>query len=229
MTFKAKFSRLQNLWSLPFRMFCLRRWAQSRMEIITKFNRQRGSNYFSSPLPSSFSSFSSPLSLIIIVHNKIHHLARGKPGLEDKGKRLKKRMTVLIKSMTYVIWSKSLGFPMACFLHLQVRRFCRSVRCRSGTRARSSLESCPTLCDPIYCNPPGSSVYEISQARILEWVAISFSRGSSRPRDWTCVSCISCIAGGFFTTEPSQIICVKVLLSYGVLSKDELLLLGIQL
>ena len=41
-----------------------------------------------------------------------------------------------------------------------------------------SLQSCPTLCDPTYFSPPGS-VYEISQARILEWVAISFSRGSS--------------------------------------------------
>ena len=40
------------------------------------------------------------------------------------------------------------------------------------------------------CSPPGSSVHGISQARILEWVAISFSRGSSRPRDGTYVSCI---------------------------------------
>ena len=42
-----------------------------------------------------------------------------------------------------------------------------------------------TLCDPINCSPPGSSVHGILQARILEWVAIPFSRGSSRPRDWT--------------------------------------------
>ena len=41
-----------------------------------------------------------------------------------------------------------------------------------------------------YCSPPGSSVHGIFQARVLEWVAISFSRGSSRPRDWTRVSCI---------------------------------------
>ena len=39
------------------------------------------------------------------------------------------------------------------------------------------------LCDPVHCSPPGSSVPTISQARILEWVAISFSRGSSWPRD----------------------------------------------
>ena len=46
------------------------------------------------------------------------------------------------------------------------------------------------------CSPPSSSVYGILQARILEWVAIQFSRGSSQPRDWTQVSCI---AGRFFT------------------------------
>ena len=51
-------------------------------------------------------------------------------------------------------------------------------------------KSCLTLCDPRYCSLPGSSVHGILQARILEWVAIFFSRGSSWPRDWTQVSCI---------------------------------------
>ena len=50
---------------------------------------------------------------------------------------------------------------------------------------------CLTFCDPLDCSPPGSSVHGILQARILEWVAISFSRGSSRPRDRTWVSCIT--------------------------------------
>ena len=50
-------------------------------------------------------------------------------------------------------------------------------------------QSCLTLCDPVDCSPPGSSVHGILQARTLEWVAISFSRGSSQPRDRTCVSC----------------------------------------
>ena len=63
-------------------------------------------------------------------------------------------------------------------------------------------QSCLTLCDPMEYSPPGSSVHGISQARILEWVAISFSRGSSRLRNRTSVSCVSCITGGFFTTEP---------------------------
>ena len=56
--------------------------------------------------------------------------------------------------------------------------------------------SCPTLCDPMDCSPPGSSVHGILQARILERVAISFSRVSSWSKDWTPVSRI---AGRFFT------------------------------
>ena len=57
-------------------------------------------------------------------------------------------------------------------------------------------QSCPTLCDPIVCSPPGSSAHGILQIRILEWVTMPSSRGSSRPRDQTQVFCI---AGGFFT------------------------------
>ena len=49
---------------------------------------------------------------------------------------------------------------------------------------------CLNLCNPVNYNPPGSSVHGISQARILEWYAISFCRGSSQPRDWTYISCI---------------------------------------
>ena len=58
-----------------------------------------------------------------------------------------------------------------------------------------------TLLRPILC-PDSFSVHGISQARILEWVAIFFSRGSSITRNWTHDSCVSCLAGGFFTTEP---------------------------
>ena len=52
---------------------------------------------------------------------------------------------------------------------------------------------------PMGCSLPGSSVHGILQARTLEWVSISFSRGSFQPRDWICTSCVSCIAGRFFT------------------------------
>ena len=60
-------------------------------------------------------------------------------------------------------------------------------------------QSCLTLRDPMDCSPPGSSVHGISQTRILEWIAISYSRRSSWPRDRIHVSCVSWIAGGFFT------------------------------
>ena len=57
-------------------------------------------------------------------------------------------------------------------------------------------QSCLTLCNLMDCSPSGFSVHVILQARILEWIAISFSRGTSRPRDQTL---ISCLAGRFFT------------------------------
>ena len=60
-----------------------------------------------------------------------------------------------------------------------------------------------TLCDPVGCSPPGFSVHGITQTRILEWVAISFSRGFSGPREWTQRPRdwiqVSCIADRFFT------------------------------
>ena len=60
----------------------------------------------------------------------------------------------------------------------------------------SVAQSCLSPCDPVDCSPPGSSVHGILQARVLGWVAISFFRGSSQPRDRTWVSCN---AGRFFT------------------------------
>ena len=63
------------------------------------------------------------------------------------------------------------------------------------------------------CSPPDSSVHGILQARILEWVAIPSSRGPSQPRDRTCMSCF---AGGFFTTEPQgkpQMLCMMCIIS----------------
>ena len=61
-----------------------------------------------------------------------------------------------------------------------------------------SLQSCPARCDLMNCSLPGPSVHGLLQARILEWVAMPSSRDSSWPRYWNCVSCIFCIAGGFF-------------------------------
>ena len=71
--------------------------------------------------------------------------------------------------------------------------------CKDITGSNVSLvpQLCLTLCNLMDCSPPGFSVHGILQARILEWVAMPSSRGSSRPRNQTVVSCI---AGGFFTS-----------------------------
>ena len=69
--------------------------------------------------------------------------------------------------------------------------------CWKTERRVSVAQSCPTVCDPMDCSPPGSSVHGILQARILEWVVIPFSRRSSWPRNWT-------IAGRFFTVLSHQ-------------------------
>ena len=71
----------------------------------------------------------------------------------------------------------------ASFHFIQLHLCCCTVLCHS----------CPALCDPMDCSPPGSPVHGIFQARTLGWVAISFSRRSSQPRDWTHNSCVSCI------------------------------------
>ena len=66
-----------------------------------------------------------------------------------------------------------------------------------------SLQLCLTLCDPMDCSQKGSSAHRILQARILEWVAMPSTRGSSQPRDQTRVSYVSFIGSGFFPTSTS--------------------------
>ena len=73
----------------------------------------------------------------------------------------------------------------------------RYVPCFSSFGCMLDAQSCPTLCDPIYCSLPGFSVHGGLQARILEWVAIPFSRGSSKSRDWIWVSRIAGRFWGF--------------------------------
>ena len=83
-----------------------------------------------------------------------------------------------------------------CQLYLS-SEFC--TMCILGTIQRKCMctcsitQSCPTLCHPINCSLPGFSVLGIFQSRMLEWVAISYSRGSFQPRDRTGISCISYI------------------------------------
>jgi len=72
------------------------------------------------------------------------------------------------------------------------------------------LQSCLTLCDPMDCSLSGFSAHGTFPTRILEWVAISSSMGSSQPRYWTCVSWIE---GGFFTTDTPG----KPLIKYNIL------------
>ena len=69
--------------------------------------------------------------------------------------------------------------------------------------APQSVQSCPTLCDLMDCNPPGSCVLEIFLARILEWVAMPASRGFSQSGENPPSPSSPASAGGFFTTEPS--------------------------
>ena len=87
-------------------------------------------------------------------------------------------------------------------LSSELQVFLRTKLEQLGSVHAKSLQSCPTLWDPMDCSPPGSSVNGILQARILDWVAMPSSRRSSQLRDQTHVSCDSCIAGEFFTFEP---------------------------
>ena len=81
-------------------------------------------------------------------------------------------------------WTEEPGTPA----HVVAKIWTRFIDCVPA----KSLYSCPTLCDPMDHNSPGSSVHWILQARILEWVSFSSSRGSSQPRDPTFISYVSC-------------------------------------
>ena len=76
-------------------------------------------------------------------------------------------------------------------------------------------QSCPTLCDPMDCSLSGSSVHGIFQARVLEWIAISFSRGSSRPRNRTQVSRIAGRRFTIWATREAPYLCYLYLNSSG--------------
>ena len=76
----------------------------------------------------------------------------------------------------------------SCLQHWQANSLPLSYQ---GSPACLVAQSCPNFCDSTDHSPPGSSIHGILQARMPEWVAISICRGSSQPRDWTCVSCVS--------------------------------------
>ena len=79
-----------------------------------------------------------------------------------------------------------LQFDIQCVGLWYEKNYSKSLASRESES--EVAQSCPTLCDPMDCSPPGSSIHGILQARTLEWVAISFSRGSSQARDKTRVS-----------------------------------------
>ena len=92
---------------------------------------------------------------------------------------------------------------LSIIIYIWIEVIERDVHCRTNPREYTHIYIYPcvcvcvcvlvtvTLCDPMECSPPDSSVYRILQARLLEWVAIPFSEGSSWPRDQTQVSCIA--------------------------------------
>ena len=109
-------------------------------------------------------------------------------------------------------WKPSRSLSLVCFLHHFIL-----VQLLSRGLVRLHAQSCLTLCDPMDCSPPGSSVHGIFQARTLEWVAISSSQGSSQPnpgiRRVTPVS-LAVEVDSLFTTEPSGKSCLGASLFY---------------
>ena len=123
-------------------------------------------------------------------------------------------MLVTVKSLLLSGWS---FLPLLNSLHMEAERW-RPLPCVTvGWCSLNDLHACcscaqllqsfPTLCNSVDFSPPGSSIHGILQARILEWVAISFSRGSSQPRDQTSNSCFGI---AWFELTFTQINCLTL-------------------
>ena len=97
---------------------------------------------------------------------------------------------LLLWWMPVLLWQGGADWSRSCGPSHRVRGL---PACMCECMLAQSCPLCLTLCDPIDCSPPSSSVHGISQARVLEWVIMPSSRRPSRPRDQTCISCISCI------------------------------------
>ena len=87
-----------------------------------------------------------------------------------------------------------------CFLFFFLIQFLSWFLANQQLSVCMHAQSCLILCNPMDCSTQVFSVHGIFQARILEWIAISFSRKSSQPRDQTCISYMSVLAGKFFTS-----------------------------
>ena len=120
-------------------------------------------------------------------------------GREGSGKR--KLLQACLRLQIQIRASTPLPSPLPP--HIPIPAWVYTVNSQiSGWRIKNNLvicaktlhaQSCPALCDPVDCSPSGASVHGISQARMLGWVASSFSRVFTWPRDWICVSCVSYI------------------------------------
>ena len=101
----------------------------------------------------------------------------------------------------------------------------KQVHRRRGCKQASEVaQSCPTLCNPMDCSLPGFSVHGILQARILEWVTISFSRGSSQPWDRTWVSRIGGRRFNLWATREEQEVATGVVIygyNWGRMEREE--------
>ena len=90
--------------------------------------------------------------------------------------------------------------------HMHIHTYPHICVCVCAHLHVKSLQLCLTLCDSMDCSPLGSSVHGILQARILEWIAMLFSRGSSQPRDRTCVNYVSCILQAGSLVPPGKLL-----------------------
>ena len=101
-----------------------------------------------------------------------------------------KRLTFWMSKIYYMLISNSMWDVQ---INSYTFGFSQQIFIEPLYMCAKSLQLCSTLCDPVDCSLPGSPVHGILQARILEWVAISSSRGSSQPRGQTYVCYVSCI------------------------------------
>ena len=147
--------------------------------------------------------FHSPFSLFHILPFFSHLLTQPvHQGLQEKQKEMETQLVPLVpvvslemnKEEAATVSSGDFSFFFFCSFYLSFIIMNNSEDLY--TYMCSVAQLCLTLCGPMDCSLPGSSAHGIFQARILEWVAVSFSRGSSQTRDQTQVSCI---AGRFFT------------------------------
>ena len=115
-------------------------------------------------------------------------------------KLLTQNHAAAVTAMIYAMIADTYVFPFFCLIHFLLSNSLsasseQNVSFNWTWAAKPSkvlvIQSCLTLCDSMHCCPPGSSSHGISQARILQWVASPFSRGSSQLRDWIWVPCIS--------------------------------------